>query len=131
MLAHQFGTKKYSSCLMQRSNLGLRLAVDCEWATKNWRRVDASIRLDCETAPQGLSPHIGAAVRNNARRVGMMLGAGWPANIQERTPLDPAALGCVHGNVEMVRELLVTTLLLEAEEQQFNGTPLGLGAVRF
>jgi len=52
----------------------------------------------------------------------MMLGAGWPANVQgehNQTPLHWAAF---HGNVEMVRELLLHDALLEAEEQQFNGT---------
>jgi ankyrin repeat protein len=55
----------------------------------------------------------------------MMLAAGWPANVQgehNQTPLHWAAF---HGNVEMVRELLLHHALLDAEEQQFKGTPLG------
>ena len=55
----------------------------------------------------------------------MMLAAGWPANVQgehNQTPLHWAAF---HGNVEMVRALLLHHALLDAEEQQFNGTPLG------
>ncbi len=67
---------------------------------------------------------IGAALRNNARAVGMMLSAGWPANVHgdhDQTALHWAAF---HGNVEMVRALLDHQAPLEAEEQQFKGTPL-------
>lgn len=81
--------------------------------------------LIAKQPPRAFRRIIGAAVRNNARAVGMMLAAGWPANIQgekDQTPLHWAAF---HRNAEMVRELLLHHALLEVEEQEFKGTPLG------
>ena len=55
----------------------------------------------------------------------MMLNAGWPAAVfgeYGQTPLHWAAF---HGNAEMVTMLLAHEAPLEAEEQQFKGTPLG------
>jgi hypothetical protein len=127
MLAHKFGHEEVFRLLMQRSSLGLRFAIACEVG-------------DDELAKQLLTKHpsliekqpleayrriIGAALRNNAHAVGMMLSAGWPADVHgnyEQTALHWAAF---HGNVEMVRSLLDHDAPLEAAEQQFNGTPLG------
>jgi ankyrin repeat protein len=127
MLAHKFAHEEVFRLLMQRSSLGLRFAIACEVG-------------DDELAKQLLTKHpsliekqpqeayrriIGAALRNNARAVGMMLSAGWPAEVygnREQTALHWASF---HGNVEMVRSLLDHHAPLEAAEQQFNGTPLG------
>jgi len=133
MLAHQFGHEEVFQLLMQRSNLGLRFAVACEVGDEALTKslLAKHPDLNCETAPQGLSPHYWRGRAEQCARGGMMLGAGWPANVQgehNQTPLHWAAF---HGNVEMVRELLLHDALLEAEEQQFNGTPLGWALVRF
>ena len=55
----------------------------------------------------------------------MMFGAGWPANVQGEKDHTPLHLAAFHGNVEMVRELLIHHARLEAEEQELEGTPLG------
>jgi hypothetical protein len=127
MLAHQFGHEEVFKLLMQRSPLGLRFAVSCEVGDEALAKslVGKHPDLIAKQPPRAFRRIIGAAVRNNARAVGMMLAAGWPANVQgehDQTPLHWAAF---HGNVEMVRELLLHHALLDAEEQQFKGTPLG------
>ncbi len=127
MLAHQFGHEEVFKLLMQRSGLGLRFAVACEVGDEALAKslVAKHPDLIAKQPPRAFRRIIGAAVRNNTRAVGMMLAAGWPANVQgekDQTPLHWAAF---HGNVEMVRELLLHHALLEAEEQQFKGTPLG------
>jgi hypothetical protein len=127
MLAHQFGHKEVFELLMQRSNLGLRFSVACEVGDEALAKSLLAKHPDLITKqpPRAFRRIIGASVRNNARAVRMMLSAGWPANVQgehDQTPLHWAAF---HGNVEMVRELLLHHASLEAEEQQFKGTPLG------
>jgi ankyrin repeat protein len=127
MLAHQFGHEEVFRLLMQRSGLGLRFAVACEVGDETLAQslVAKHPDLIAKQPPRAYRRIIGAAVRNNGRAVGMMLAAGWPANVQgehDQTPLHWAAF---HGNVEMVRELLLHHALLDAEEQQFKGTPLG------
>jgi ankyrin repeat protein len=127
MLAHQFGHAEVFQLLMQRSNLGLRFAVACEVGDETLAKSLLAKHPDliAKQPARAYRRIIGAAVRNNARAVGMMLAAGWPATVQgeqDQTPLHWAAF---HGNVEMVRQLLLHHALLEAEEQQFKGTPLG------
>jgi ankyrin repeat protein len=54
-----------------------------------------------------------------------MINSGWPAAVfgeYGQTPLHWAAF---HGNAEVVRLLLAHQAPLEAEEQNFKGTPLG------
>jgi ankyrin repeat protein len=127
MLAHQFGHEEVFKLLMQRSNLGLRFAVACEVGDEALANnlLAKQPELIVKQPPRAYRRIIGAAVRNNVRAVGMMLSAGWPANVQgekDQTPLHWAAF---HGNVEMVRELLHHKASLEVEEQEFKGTPLG------
>jgi len=127
MLAHLFGHEEVFKLLMQRSNLGLRFAVACEVGDETLAKSLLTKHPDliAKQPPRAYRRIIGAAVRNNARAVGMMLAAGWPANVQgekDQTPLHWAAF---HGNTEMVRELLLHNALLDVEEQEFKGTPLG------
>ena len=127
MLAHQFGHEEVFKLLMQRSPLNLRFAVACEVGDETLAKSLLAKHPDliAKQPPRAFRRIIGAAVRNNARAVSMMLAAGWPANVQgekDQTPLHWAAF---HGNVEMVRELLDHHAPLEAEEQEFKGTPLG------
>jgi ankyrin repeat protein len=127
MLAQQFGHEEVFRLLMQRSGLGLRFAVACEVGDEALAKSLLAKQPDliAKQPPRAYRRIIGAAVRNNARAVRMMLAAGWPANVQgekDHTPLHWAAF---HGNVEMVRELLLHHALLEVEEQEFKGTPLG------
>jgi ankyrin repeat protein len=127
MLAHQFGHRDVFDLLMQRSPLGLRFAIACEIGDEPL----ASSLLAKHPgliAKQRTEVHrliMGAALRNNARAVAMMLDAGWPANVSgnyDQTPLHWAAF---HGNAEMVRALLEHQAPLEAVEEQYKATPLG------
>jgi ankyrin repeat protein len=127
MLAHQFGHEDVFRLLMQRSPLGLRFAMACDVGDEALAKSLLAKHPDliAKQPPRAFRRIIGAAVRNNARAVSMMLAAGWPANVQgekDQTPLHWAAF---HGNVEMVRDLLLHHASLEAEEQEFKGTPLG------
>jgi ankyrin repeat protein len=127
MLAHQFGHEEVFRLLMQRSPLGLRFAMACDVGDEALAKSLLAKHPDliAKQPPRAFRRIIGAAVRNNARAVSMMLAAGWPANVQgekDQTPLHWAAF---HGNVEMVRDLLLHHASLEAEEQEFKGTPLG------
>ena len=127
MLAHQFGHEEVFKLLMQRSPLGLRFAMACEVGDESLAKslVEKHPDLIAKQSPRAFRRIIGAAVRNNTGAVSMMLAAGWPANVQgehDQTPLHWAAF---HGNVEMVRGLMLHHALLDGEEQQFKGTPLG------
>lgn len=127
MLAHQFGHEEVFKLLMQRSPLGLRFATACEVGDESLAKslVEKHPDLIAKQSPRAFRRMIGAAVRNNTGAVSMMLAAGWPANVQgehDQTPLHWAAF---HGNVEMVRGLMLHHALLDGEEQQFKGTPLG------
>jgi ankyrin repeat protein len=127
MLAHQFGHDEVFKLLIQRSNLGLRFAVACEVGDEALAKslLVAHPNLIAKQPPRAYLRIIGAAVRNNARAVGMMLAAGWPANVHGENDQTPLHWAAFHGNVEMVRELLLHHALLDAVEQQFKGTPLG------
>ena len=132
MLAHQFGHEEVFNLLMQRSGLGLRFAVACEVGDEALAKSLVAKRPDliAKQPPRAFRRIIGAAVRNNARAVGMMLAAGWPANVQgekDQTPLHWAAF---HGNVEMVRELLQPQRSAGGGGAAIQGNSAGLGALR-
>ena len=127
MLAHQAGHEEVFQLRMQRSNLGLRFAVACEVGDEALAKSLLAKHPDliAKQPPRAHRRIIGAAVRNNTRAVAMMLSAGWPANVQgekDQTPLHWAAF---HGNLEMVQALMLHHALLDVEEQEFKGTPLG------
>jgi ankyrin repeat protein len=127
MLAHEFGHQEVFRLLMQRSSLSLRFAQACEAGEE--ALADDVLKKHPDvitTMPAKVDRLIlGAAFRRNTRAVEMMLNAGWPAAVfgdYGQTPLHWAAF---HGNAEMIRILLTHLAPLEAEEQQFKGTPLG------
>jgi ankyrin repeat protein len=127
MLAHEFGHQEVFRLLMQRSPLSLRFAQACDAGEEALANEVLKKHPDVIRAmPDKVSRLIlGAAFRRNTRAVEMMLNAGWPAVVfgeYGQTPLHWAAF---HGNAEMVRMLLSHEAPLEAEEQQFKGTPLG------
>ena len=113
MLAHQFGHEEVFKLLMQRNPLGLRFAVACEVGDEALAKHPDLI---AKQPPRAYRRIIGAAVRNNARAVGMMLAAGWPANVQGEHDQTPLHWTAFHRNVEMVRELLLHHALLDLEE---------------
>jgi ankyrin repeat protein len=127
LLAHTFGHQDVFQLLMQRSSLGLRFAMACEVGDQDLAKslLEKHPGLIGNQRPEAYRRLIGAALRNNARAVAMMLSAGWPVNVlgnYDQTALHWAAF---HGNVEMVRALVNHQAPLEAREQQFGGTPLG------
>ena len=127
MLAHEFGHPEVFRLLMQRSPLVLRFAQACDAGEEALANDVLKKHPDViRTMPGKVDRLIlGAVFRRNTRAVEMMLNAGWPAAVfgeYAQTPLHWAAF---HGNAEMVRILLAHEAPLEAEEQRFNGTPLG------
>ena len=127
MLAHEFGHREVFRLLMQRSSLALRFAQACDAGEEALANEVLKKHPDViRTMPGKVARLIlGAAFRRNTRAVEMMVSAGWPTAVfgeYGQTPLHWAAF---HGNAEMVRILLAHEAPLEAEEQQFKGTPLG------
>jgi ankyrin repeat protein len=127
MLAHQFGHEDVFRLLMQRSSLGLRFAIACEVGDDELAKnlLAKHPGLIEKQPPEAYRRIIGAALRNNARAVGTMLNAGWPADVHGKDDQTPLHWAAFHGNVEMVRALIAHQAPLEAEELQFKGTPLG------
>jgi hypothetical protein len=126
MLAHKFGHEDVFRLLMQRSSLPLRFAIACEVGDDELaRKLLASHPSVIEKqTPDAYRRIIGAALRNNTRAVGMMLTAGWPADVRGKDDQTALHWAAFHGNVEMARALLAHQAPLEAEEAQFRGTPL-------
>src|ERR1700733_4927095 len=127
MLAHKFGHEEVFRLLMQRSSLGLRFAIACEVGDDELAKqlLQKHPGIIEKQPPEAYRRIIGAALRNNARAVGMMLGAGWPTEVYGNHEQTALHWGAFHGNVEMVRTLLDHHAPLEATEQQFDATPLG------
>jgi ankyrin repeat protein len=127
MLAHEFGHPEVVHLLMQRSSLALRFAQACEAGDETLANDVLKKHPDViKTMPAKVNLLLlGAAFRKNTRAVEMMVKAGWPTAAfgdYGQTPLHWAAF---HGNAEMVQILLAHHAPLEAEEEQFKGTPLG------
>jgi len=127
MLAREFGHDEVFRLLMERSPLELQLAQACEMGDEALakellaRDPELGKKLSAETK-QGV---VGAALRNNATAVRMMLAAGWPEDARGDNGQTPLHWAGFHGNVEMVRDLLRHHAPLEVQERQFKGTPLG------
>jgi ankyrin repeat protein len=126
MLAHQFGHEDVFRLLMQRSSLGQRFAIACEVGDEELAKnlLAKHPGLIGKQPPEAYRRIIGAALRNNARAVGIMLKAGWPADVHGKDDQTPLHWAAFHGNVEMARALIAHQAPLEAEEQKFKGTPM-------
>jgi ankyrin repeat protein len=126
MLAHQFGHDDVFRLLMQRSSLGLRFAIACEVGDEELAQnlLTKHPGLIEKQPPDAYRRLIGAALRNNTKAVGMMLHAGWPVAVRGNNQQTALHWAAFHGNEQMVRLLIDHRAPLEAEEQQFKGTPL-------
>jgi ankyrin repeat protein len=127
MLAYKFGHEEVFRLLMQRSGLGLRFAIACEVGDDELAKslLAKHPGVVGKQPPEAYRRIIGAALRNNTRAVEMMLSAGWPADVHGKDDQTALHWAAFHGNVEMVRGLIGYRAPLDAEEQQFKGTPLG------
>jgi ankyrin repeat protein len=126
MLAHKFGHHDIFRLLMQRSSIGLRFAISCEVGDEELARnlLTKHPGLIGKQPPDAYRRLIGAALRNNTKAVGMMLHAGWPVDVRSNNQQTALHWAAFHGNEQMVRVLIDYRAPLEAEEQQFKGTPL-------
>jgi ankyrin repeat protein len=127
MVAREFGHQEVFRLLIQRSSLVLRFAQACDAGEEALANEVLTKHPDVIRTIPGKADRLilGAAFRRNTRAVEMMLEAGWPAAVfgeYGQTALHWAAF---HGNAEMVRALLAHDAPIEAEDQNYKGTPLG------
>ena len=127
MLAREFGHDEVFRLLMQRSSAEMQLAQACEMGDEALAKelVAGDPGLGEKISAEARQAVVGAALRNSAKAVRMMLEAGWPVDARGDKGQTPLHWAGFHGNVEMVRELLRHHAPLEAQEGQFKGTPLG------
>jgi ankyrin repeat protein len=127
MLAREFGHQEVFRLLMQRSSLALRFAQACDAGDEALANDVLKKHPDVLRTMPGKTDRLilGAAFRSNTRAVDMMVSAGWPTAVLGEYGQTPLHWAAFHGNAEMVRLLLAHQTPLEAEEQQFKGTPLG------
>jgi ankyrin repeat protein len=121
-LAWEFGHKEVFQLLMERSPWWLQLTQACEVGDE---ALAHELSRSANTLPpEAASRIVGAAARNDARAVHLMLEAGWPADARgqhDQTALHWAAW---RGNTSLVRELLHHNAPLDARESSYSGTPL-------
>jgi ankyrin repeat protein len=125
-VAREFGHQRVLDLLMERSSAALQLAEAASAGDEARVRELVATRptLVAELSDDQRARLVHAAKRNDASAVGLMLSAGWPADVQHEgaTALHWAAF---HGNIAMVRELLKANAPIDARDSQFDGTPLG------
>ncbi|AEU37314.1 ankyrin repeat domain-containing protein [Granulicella mallensis] len=126
MIAHEFNHSAVFDLLMQRSAPWLRLVQAAE--VGNEALVEQILQqhpsLFSRLTANAARRIIGVAVRNNARAVELLLGCGWPSDAtldNHQTALHYAAW---HGNLAMVRALLVHQAPVNVFEAEHGGTPL-------
>ena len=129
MIALQFGHAAVFELLMQRSAPWLRLVQAAEAGDEPLVRqiIDQHPSIFARLSPAAARRIIGAAVRNNARAVEMLLREGWPSNAvleNNQTALHYAAW---HGNLAMVRVLLQHKAPIDIFEAEHGGSPLAWG----
>jgi len=127
MLAREFGYDAVFRLLMERSPLELQLAQACEMGDEALAKelLAGNPGIGKKLAAEAKQGVVGAALRNNATAVRMMLDAGWPVDARGDNGQTSLHWAGFHGNVKMVRELLRHHAPLEVQERQFKGTPLG------
>jgi ankyrin repeat protein len=125
-IAHEFGHKEVLALLMERSAPWLQLAQACEIGDGALARRIVADHPDVIAKLKGRAAAriVGAASRNNARAVELMLEAGWPvavANDLNQTPLHYAAW---FGNGRLAKELIERGAMVNVFENEYGGSPL-------
>jgi ankyrin repeat protein len=127
MIARQFGHIEVFELLMQRSAPWLRLSQAAEMGddARVGQIVQQHPSIFTRLTANASRRIVGAAVRNNARAVELLLAQGWPSNAvldNNQTALHYAAW---HGNLVMVGALLEHKAPVNILETEHGGTPLG------
>ena len=135
MIAHQFEHADVFALLMQRSPVWLRLinAADVEDEGAFQRILAGHPQVVQKLTPMAARRIIGAATRNNAHSMHLLLEAGWPANPAMDNGQTALHFSAFHGNAEMVRDLIAHGAELNVFESEHGGNPLAwalYGSVR-
>lgn len=126
VVARDFGHDDVFELLMRRSPESLQLVVAAELGDQT--RVSALLagrsNLVATLSDEQRRSLVNAAESNRAHAVAVMLAAAWPAG--QRGDRGQTALHWAgfHGNAEMAREILKYHPPLEAQEDDYHGTPL-------
>ena len=126
MIANQFGHTDVFALLMQRSPVWLRLinAADVEDESAFHGILRGHPQVMQKLTPMAARRIIGAATRNNARSMHLLLEAGWPANPAMDNGQTALHFAAFHGNAEMVRDLIAHGAELNVFESEHGGNPL-------
>jgi ankyrin repeat protein len=126
VVAHDFGHDDVFDLLMSRSPDSLKLTVASQVGDR--ARVDAILadnpKLATTLSEDERRKLVIVAEANRTQPVAVMLAAGWPAGQRGHRGQTALHWAGFHGNAEMARELLRYHPSLEAEEDEFHGTPL-------
>jgi len=126
ILAHQFGHTAVFELLMQRSAPWLRLVQAAEIGDETRAEQILQQHPSVITQLPSIAGRriVGAAMRNNARAVEILLKLGWPSDAtldNNQTALHHAAW---LGNLAMARALLAHKAPVNVFESQYGGSPL-------
>lgn len=126
LVAHQFGHTTVFELLMQRSAPWLRLVQAAEIGdqTRVEKILEKHPSVIAKLPSNAARRIMGAAVRNNAAAVEMLLELGWPVSAaldNNQTALHYAAW---HGNLAMVRTLIAHQAQINIFESEHGGSPL-------
>lgn len=126
MIAQQFGHTAVFDLLMQRSAPWLRLVQAAELGNEGLAREIVRKHPDLMTrlSPNAARRIVGAAVRNNARAVEMLLEQDWPATAVLENGQTPLHYAAWHGNLAMAKALLEHGAQVNVLETEHGGSPL-------
>jgi ankyrin repeat protein len=125
-VARDFGHEYVFQLLVQRTPEDLKLALACELGDETTFRQFLSKHPDAakllsETDAQKLPD---AAQSNNTNAVGLMLDAGWPADVRGEAGATALHWAAFNGNAQMIRLILRFHPSLELKSREYQGTAL-------
>jgi ankyrin repeat protein len=128
-VAREFGHENVFALLMERSPMEVKLSQACELGDEATFKALLAAKPDLvrRLSKQDGQRLVSAARANNGAAVGLMLGAGWPADAAG--PGGDTALhwAAFHGNAAMATEILRHHPPLELKDRIHHSTPLGWG----